>query len=595
MASENVKIKIQEHDITTPLGAGTSSDIVYVPGFSTKFNAIKNIPVLCNNVDEFEKAFGTLPKTLTELDVVDYAEYGYLAGDPDRSYIYAKELLTKGMSVIYANIDNRTAKTKEILSPVVTEKTETPRLTVTNGTDGITFETSGESVQDAFTVTGAVKVNIAAGDNGQAVRTFIEFAPEITDDSSTLVVSSFAVDDVKSLKEKLGKGSTIVPVDTSSNVVGFENTGDALEDFEVGFSLTIVPNNFGAGVAKATATLSIKEFTSSLIKSFYDKYKDVLEFLEDKNEYSVKYITSGGYPAVVGGASNPNGNDILGQIMINLAAKRGDAVALVDYMMTAEEELYSIGENSNGVYDSIYSKMQRLFASAADGSYGAAMYPWGIYNCSNTLIEYNPDKLLELMPASFGYMMCVATAIKTSPNWLAMAGVARGVVPNLQSLYTSKTLTNVIAEEYQPKFGTEDHTISINAITNIRPYGLTLWGNRTLMPVDPKGTKALNFLNTRNMVSDIKKVLYTTAKSLMFEQDSDTLWLRFKSGVSPLLNQLVSGNGISDYKIIRTKTKYNGDPLTRGEMAATIKIYPLYAIEYFELTVQISDQDVTVE
>ena len=96
------------------------------------------------------------------------------------------------------------------------------------------------------------------------------------------------------------------------------------------------------------------------------------------------------------------------------------------------------------------------------------------------------------------------------------------------------------------------------------------------------------------MLSDIKKVLYSTAKSLMFEQNSDILWLKFKSGISPLLNQLKSGNGIEDYRIVRGTTKYNGDPLQKGEISAVIKIYPLYAVEYFELTVEINDNDVTV-
>ena len=96
------------------------------------------------------------------------------------------------------------------------------------------------------------------------------------------------------------------------------------------------------------------------------------------------------------------------------------------------------------------------------------------------------------------------------------------------------------------------------------------------------------------MVSDIKKLAYSTAKKLMFEQDSDTLWLRFKSGISPLLDQLVSGYGISGYKIIRGTTKYNGQALTRGEMAAVIKIFPIAPIEYFEITVVLADEDVQV-
>jgi hypothetical protein len=59
----------------------------------------------------------------------------------------------------------------------------------------------------------------------------------------------------------------------------------------------------------------------------------------------------------------------------------------------------------------------------------------------------------------------------------------------------------------------------------------------------------------------------------------------------PLLEQLKTGAGISDYKILKATTKYDGEPLTRGELAAVIRIYPLYAIEYFDITVVISDDE----
>lgn len=81
----------------------------------------------------------------------------------------------------------------------------------------------------------------------------------------------------------------------------------------------------------------------------------------------------------------------------------------------------------------------------------------------------------------------------------------------------------------------------------------------------------------------------------MFEQNSDSLWVRFKAGVSPLLDQLKSGNGLSNYKIIKGTTHYDGTQLARNELAAVIRIYPMYAVEYFEITVVVTDEDVAVE
>ena len=207
---------------------------------------------------------------------------------------------------------------------------------------------------------------------------------------------------------------------------------------------------------------------------------------------------------------------------------------------------------------------------------------YGEYNCATiTHSEMSKD---QVMPGSFGYLMCLAKAIQTSPNWLAMAGVSRGVVPNINKLTCKQALSNVIADNYQPRF----NGTAINAITEVKPYGLTVYGNRTLARVGEE-LKAQNFLNTRNMMSDIKKQAYKTAKNCMFEQDSDAMWIKFKAGMTPLLNNLKSGFGISNYKLIKSTTNINGEPLGKGQVGVVIKVYPIYAVEYFEISVVIAD------
>ena len=58
MASDNVKIIIQEVNETTPRGSGTSSDLAYVPGLAVDTATSKNVPVLCSTISEFESYFG---------------------------------------------------------------------------------------------------------------------------------------------------------------------------------------------------------------------------------------------------------------------------------------------------------------------------------------------------------------------------------------------------------------------------------------------------------------------------------------------------------------------------------------------------------
>lgn len=581
MANENVKIVIKEDNQTSPRGAGASSDIAYVPGLAVSTALYKNRPVLCNTVAEFEQYFGKVPYEMTDVDVnnTQYV-HTYQVGDYDKSYIYAKELINNGMSVIYENIvveDGAKNLAKVMLKRGSTAVRD-------NNDNSFTYECVPMTAEDEAELI-VLSFDLKGQDVTSGSVTVVFDGPEDIFNLASIVaseeVTGLTIDSAKKTISWAGLASNVFNWLTFNLTVAAKYTGTDINK-KVQFTVNVVDSsNVGKEIV-----------AGSKIQYLYDQLVERLKMLEDKNEFQVKYITSGGYPTFMP-VLDKEGKETypLADSLIATAYNRGDAVALVDHMDDAAAPLRYNDRDSAGNPKSIYAKVNDWFKSGATNSFGAMFTPWGDYSCVTVT---DIDRMMQSMPASFGYLMSLAVAIKSSPNWLAIAGVARGSVPNLKELNTNAILTNVIAEDYQPKWGAEGNQVSVNAITNIKPYGLTIWGNRTLEPVAEKGTTALNFLNTRNMISDIKKLAYSTAKSLMFEQDSDTLWLRFKSGISPLLDQLKGGFGISNYKIIRGTTKYNGDPLTRGEMAAVIKIYPLYAIEYFEITVVVADEDVAV-
>ncbi len=626
-ANDNVKIIIKEVNQTQPRGSGTSSDIVYIPGLgynyemetkqvegssdtylATKVYSVEdvtklgledyqieelyeptnggyyrklscNTPQLCSTIDEFVSYFGDHPYEMTCADVATSFRHNYKEKDIDKSYVYAKELINAGLTVLYENI----APDNGVSNLAIVHYTKGEDMYPLEHRSNNVFALSDNLPTDepqtyefmfklpTLNISGDVQVNLEVPEvSGLSISLdSIEVVPE---------TSPFSVDD-NQIHWSSADATDFEFTSFKAHVTVSCSNSKALEN-EVTFRMTVTD-----------AAQSGTVVCGSRIEYFYTQGSSkepqglvsALERLKDKNEYTVKYITSGGYPTFIKDATT--GEYItLYKSMIDCAEYRQDAVAIIDHADNPDAPLDPAATGS------VFSDLNRECAQTRNGTYGAMFTPWGRYACSTV------GASSILMPASFGYLMCLATAIKTSPNWLAMAGVSRGIVPNLKSLHTKTVLSNVIAENYQPKYGdNQDAKISLNAITNIKPYGLTVWGNRTLEPVAAKGTTALNFLNTRNMISDIKKVAYSTAKQLMFEQDSDTLWLKFKSGISPLLDQLKSGFGISDYKIIKGTTKYDGSALTNGELAAVIKIYPLYAIEYFEITVVIADNDVSVQ
>ena len=306
------------------------------------------------------------------------------------------------------------------------------------------------------------------------------------------------------------------------------------------------------------------------VQAFYDAlsistFYNLEGRLTDKGEYQIKYLTSGAYPTF-----EYAGNVIVNN-MLNCASTRGECTAYIDH--TNNTKRTTMPKDSNSVYQSAVNYFRD---KSAVGIYGAMFTPW--YRCACGTV----GQTLE-MPASFAYLTALAQSIKTNPNFLAVAGVTRGGVPNFVSL--CQNITNAMADNYQPR-----NDVSINAITNIKPYGNVIWGNRTLKNNAISGNlTAQSFLNIRNLTNDIKKLVYMAAKRLTFEQNSDILWINFKSLLTPTLDLMKTGNGISGYKIIKKATT------EKAKIVALIKIYPIEPVEDWDITIELSDAEVVVE
>ena len=300
---------------------------------------------------------------------------------------------------------------------------------------------------------------------------------------------------------------------------------------------------------------------------------DRLNKLVDKNNYDVKFITTGGYANYGGSGGSIN----LGQIMLDVAAARGDCTALIDHPENLGFETVSkLFETSNLV----------------NGKFGAMFTPWCTFEFPTYQVFDIPDngirKLAPInMPGSLAYLLAFGTSVSNNnANWLAAAGAARGIIPNLVA--PLENLTEAQIDEYSLANATKNYIgVAINPIAKINPYGTIVWGNRTLH----KGTVGLvasSFLNIRQLCNDIKKTLYVACKSITFEQNSDILWVKFKSLITPLLDRMQTGDGIAGYELKKKKTS------KKATLCAVIRIYPVEAVEDFDLTLELADEATSI-
>lgn len=574
-------------------------------------------------------------------DAVPFDNVMFEAGAPDPSYIMAKELLAAGLNVIYERVNTEDAVSTQGITLTALSDLDTsvsyridipayrpisspvpPRLFKEVDADYVVgrvgnpefFELNSDGA--SYSLVPEDELNETNKDKyGLTVETPTETTTEIHVTSE----SKLYVRTAEYFRKSAGTDSTVVPVvlDAEDEIITKDipnidnspinsypkdwntryyldyyektvvtdnitvnNTDIVLTDAnlksvltpQTGTVVSVLVNN-GVKCYAIEDTITIAKMYEALA-SIFDKGN--VEGIVDRGNFNIKYLTAGGYPVY-----EYNNNSLVTQ-MLGLAVERGDCVAIIDHTNNPYRET---NVDKDG---SLYNSVTGTF-DGTDGEFGAMFTPWCNFN--RTTSDKNFDKVVSSgnirLGGSFAYLGALADSIKTNAPWLAIAGATRGKVRNLSANGVTSIIPNGAADFMQPRTGT-----AVNAITDIKPYGNVIWGNRTLKKND-ENLVATSFLNIRNLVSDVKKICYRTARKLTFEQNNDILWVNFKSMIAPTLDRMVSGYGISGYKFVRDME--HEQAAAKATLCAKIFLYPVEPVEDFYITIMLEDDEVTVQ
>ena len=451
------KITISEKDISKIPSNEVGNDVVYIPGYAVTGPA--NTPTLCRTLSEFQKIFGINPylfeKTETYNDVfapntsgsasdnyltrLSTGDYNFcLENSVESSYVYAVELLNKGMPIIFERVvDDSLLK----------------------------------AYADLVDSTGNKILKVVAkypGRYGKSINYTLEedsgaYKLTITQDIS---FKNRTENDVIYLSKPLTESYTISLDPYSNNY--FENVNYSMVDIIKGEnfnqdSTLVESSKTGNNVIVETYLTNVFLNTTAdfSLNTFYDKLKSsVYNKLEDKNEYAVKYLTSGGYPNYFESSKLNTGKESISKIMAQVATKRSDCIAVLDYIKNAND--VSLTDLKTFIQRDIdnSSIQTKDFNFEQIYKYAVMFAPYG---------KYKSDVLggTYILPASFAYLNTLAESLKTNPSWYAVAGITRGIVSNLEELVPN--MTGAMADDLQPSTG-----VCINPILNIKPYGYTI-------------------------------------------------------------------------------------------------------------------------
>jgi hypothetical protein len=234
-------------------------------------------------------------------------------------------------------------------------------------------------------------------------------------------------------------------------------------------------------------------------------------------------------------------------------------------------------EDSRRIYDNEkvrpdVRKTSELFeARAVDNNYAATYFP-------DVVIEDNINNRMVKVPASVAAFGTLAFNDKVSFPWFAPAGFNRAALTFVKNVET--------------RLNTNDKDIlydaRINPIAVLPNSGFVIFGQKTLQ----QAKSALDRVNVRRLVLEVKRIVSQIANNLVFENNTDETREAFVKSVTPQLGMIQMRAGIEQFRVIMDNSNNTRDDVENNRINGKIIIVPTRAVEFIALDFIITNSGV---
>lgn len=231
--------------------------------------------------------------------------------------------------------------------------------------------------------------------------------------------------------------------------------------------------------------------------------------------------------------------------LISLAETRGDCIYVVDLHATKSATV----ANVTGQADTLNT------------SYAAAYYPY-----VQVATETGKN---QFVPASVVIPGVYAANDNSSAPWFAPAGLVRGGIPGV--IQAERKLTKANRDTL--------YDANVNPIATFPGTGIAVFGQKTLQ----KKATALDRVNVRRLLIELKKFFGDQARNLVFEQNTIATRNRFLAAVNPYLESVVQRQGLYAYRVVMDDTNNTADVIDRNQLVGQVFIQPAKTAEFIVL------------
>ena len=270
----------------------------------------------------------------------------------------------------------------------------------------------------------------------------------------------------------------------------------------------------------------------------FNQYVQALDLLSNQDEFDFNLI-------LVPGIINSIHGGVVSKV-IDVCEDRGDCFAVVDPV-----------EYNKNIVDATTE-------SAKKNSNFAAMYwPWV------KIPDSQVSGFQRWVPPSVVVGGVYSFNDKVAHPWFAPAGLNRGTI-DIAS-FAERKLTQADRDTL--------YDSNVNPIATFPGQGVTVFGQKTLQ----KKASALDRVNVRRLLINVKKFIASSSRFLVFEQNTAATRRRFLSIVNPFLENVQSQSGLTAFRVVMDETNNTPDTIDRNQLVGQLFLQPTRTAEFIVL------------
>lgn len=207
-----------------------------------------------------------------------------------------------------------------------------------------------------------------------------------------------------------------------------------------------------------------------------------------------------------------------------------------------------------------------LDSAEIDSSYSCTYFPWiQMRDTQNNVNVY--------IPPTGEVVKAMAFTDNTKFPWFAPAGLQRGVTDARKSKYKLSLEARDIL-----------YAGRINPMADFADAGTAIFGQKTLQVKE----SALDRINVRRLLLQIKVLIANIAIRLVFEQNDQATIDQFLQKATPILDNIKRERGLYEFRIKMDDSNNTTETRDRNELYGEIFLKPTRAVEFIGITFTIT-------